>query len=463
VAEISYTSNFDPIALDDATAAKITAVREAVKAAISDEHYTTPYASVRLLYDSAMHRVVDQRAIAVGIIDMCVVIGIGGSSLGFRAVYDALQDQARVQPHNVIVLETVDTPSVKAALAHIEAALAQSSFAPCSAQGYAGHGKASSFALRATADVTADAEPKKRIHVSVISKSGTTTETIALWRVVQQLLQKNNPDAWYKQVTIITDAGSPLEQYAQEHKIAVLHIPKLVGGRYSVFSPAGLLPLLQCGINLNDLLAGAREAVDDMLKNPLTESFPYLYGSLFYIAHTYTFPVHDTFIFSNWCSSIGSWHRQLVAESLGKKQNTGDKVVTLFPTVSIGSTDLHSIGQLYLSGARGFLTTFLIVHEEDEIETGNDQSLDRCVASLNDRSLADIMEIIFEGTLEAYQKRTIPCSVITLSARSPKLIGHLLQSYMLAIMHAGAMLDVNPFDQPDVERYKVIVRKLLQQ
>lgn len=449
--DISYTSNFEPIALDDATTKKVAAVREGLKAALTDEQYTTPYASVRLPYDSALHRAIDQRAMAVGIIDMCVVIGIGGSSLGFRAVYDALQDQARVQPQNVLVLETVDTPSVKAALQRIEDALSKSSFAPCSAQGYAGHGKA-----------TADAEPKKRVHVSVISKSGTTTETIALWRVVQQILQKNNPDAWHKQVTIVTDAGSPLEQYAQEHAIAVLHIPKLVGGRYSVFSPAGLFPLLQCGINLNDLLAGARDAVDDMFKNVLTESFPYLYGSLFYIAHKYTFPVHDTFIFSNWCASIGLWHRQLVAESLGKKQETGDNVVSIIPTVSTGSTDLHSIGQLYLSGARGFLTTFLVVHEEDEVETGSDQSLDKCVVSLNDRPLAEIMDIIFDATLEAYQERTIPCSVITFSQRSPKMIGYLLQAYMLAIMHAGAMLDVNPFDQPDVERYKTIVRRLLQ-
>jgi glucose-6-phosphate isomerase len=428
VEDISYTSNFDPIPLDDAAAKKVAAVRDAVKAAMHEEQYTTPYSSVRLLYDSAMHRAVDQRAIEVGIIDLCVVIGIGGSSLGIRAVYDALQDQARVQAQNVIVLETVDTPSVKVALQQIEAALIR----------------------------------QKRVHVSVISKSGTTTETIALFRVVQPLLQKNNPGAWHKQGTIITDAGSPLEQYAKEHKIAVLHIPQLVGGRFSVFSPAGLFPLLQCGINLNDLLAGAREAVDDMLKNSLTESFPYLYGSLFYIAHKYTFPVHDTFIFSSWCATIGLWHRQLVAESLGKKQTTGDKVVTIFPTVSVGSTDLHSIGQLYLSGARGFITTFLIMQEHDDIKTNTDHSLDRSVTSLNDRSLAEIMNIIFEATLKAYQDRTNPCSVIALPERSPKMIGNLLQNYMLAIMHAGALLDVNPFDQPDVERYKVITRTLLQ-
>jgi glucose-6-phosphate isomerase len=172
--------------------------------------------------------------------------------------------------------------------------------------------------------------------------------------------------------------------------------------------------------------------------------------------------VHDTFIFSSWCATIGLWHRQLVAESLGKKQTTGDKVVTIFPTVSVGSTDLHSIGQLYLSGARGFITTFLIMQEHDDIKTNTDHSLDRSVTSLNDRSLAEIMNIIFEATLKAYQDRTNPCSVIALPERSPKMIGNLLQNYMLAIMHAGALLDVNPFDQPDVERYKVITRTLLQ-
>ncbi len=425
---VTYTNAHCTFEADPLTTQKLIALRATIKSAAADEQYTTAYASVRLPHDAAMLDAVRTRAQEVGGVDLCVIIGIGGSSLGFRAVHDALQDQATLLPHQLLVLETVDTPSMQVALLQLDAALIQ----------------------------------EQRIHVTVISKSGTTTETIALWRIVQPILRAHNPDAWHKMVTIITDADSPLDVYAREHTIATLSIPKIVGGRYSVFSPVGLFPLLLCGIDCDALLSGARQAIDDALTMPLEQTFAYQHAVALQQAYAQGYVVHDTFIFSNWCFTIGLWYRQLAAESLGKKHTSDNTVFSMIPTVSLGSTDLHSIGQLYLSGARNFWTTFLIVQESDVIKTSVDHNLDSCVASLNDRSLTDIMHAITQGTQKAYQELGVPFSVITLSERSPFSVGYLLQSYMLAIIYAGELLGVDLFNQPDVERYKAITRELLQ-
>lgn len=424
---VTYSSDSLNFTTDSAITQKLTALRAIIKAAVIDNQYATPYASVRLPYDAAIMNVVRERAQAVGPLDLCVLIGIGGSSLGFRAVYDALQDQTTILPHQLLVLETVDTPSTQSALLQIEATLLE----------------------------------KQRVHVTLISKSGTTTETLALWRVIQPILRAHNSDAWQQMVTILTDKDSPLDMYARQHAIATFNIPKMVGGRYSVFSSVGLFPLLVCGIDIEVLCAGARQAIDDALQNKEEQSFALQHARALQHAYAQGYAVHDTFIFSNWCLTIGLWYRQLAAESLGKKRASENAVFNMIPTVSLGSTDLHSIGQLYLSGARNFWTTFLIVQESDSIKTSNDQSLDPCVAFLNNRSLADIMHAITQGTQRAYQKLGVPFSVITLSERSSFTIGYLLQSYMLATIYAGELLGVDPFNQPDVELYKTITRELL--
>lgn len=398
-------------------ASQLEAVRDLVQFATDDSAYSTLYASARLPFDAELAQSVRERANAVGAVDLLVLIGVGGSSLGFRAVYDALQDQVTILPHNVLVLETVDTPSVAAALVRIEGALQQT----------------------------------LNVHVCVISKSGTTTETNTLWHVVQPMLEKHIPQNWQRMVTIITDPNSPLADYAQAQGIAVLTVPKLVGGRYSVFSPVGLFPLMLCNIDTEQFLFGAQQAIHDSTAEPLENTFPFRHAVAIATAFSNCYEVHDTFIFSVWCATVGLWYRQLAAESLGKMSETEGMVIDMIPTVSIGSTDLHSIGQLYLSGAQNFFTTFMIVHAQDALNTSVSNPLH------------EIMSAMVKATMQAYQERGVPYTVITLSERSPYTIGYLLQSYMLAIMYAGELLGVNPFDQPDVERYKLITRELLKQ
>lgn len=405
---------------------QLKSVRAAIKDAIDDQTYSSPYASARLPFDAKLVQPVRERTETVGAVDLLVLIGVGGSSLGFRAVYEALQDQTRILPHNVLVLETVDTPSVIAALVRIKAALQQ----------------------------------KLNVHVCVISKSGTTVETNALWTLVQPVLQEHRPEQWQTLVTIITDENSPLAEYAQTQDITVLFVPHNVGGRYSVFSPVGLLPLMLCGIDTDKLLIGAQQAIHDSIAESLQSSFAFNHAVALATAYNNCYEVHDTFIFSTWCATIGLWYRQLAAESLGKMSETEGMVIDMIPTVSVGSTDLHSIGQLYLSGAQNFWTTILIIlHAQNDVTMNNKDQLS---ASVSD-PLRKIMSAMVTATLQVLHERGVPYTVITLSERSPYTIGYLLQSYMVAIIYAGELLGVNPFDQPDVERYKSITRKLLGQ
>jgi glucose-6-phosphate isomerase len=244
-----------------------TAIRQAEK----NTEYHSQYASIYAPFDIKIKTEIGAQASKVGIIDYLVVIGIGGSSLGFRAVYDALQDQTILKKDQICILETVDTPSVLSALNSIEALLIQ----------------------------------QVRVHISVISKSGSTIETLALWYTVQQLLEKYHKNNWNQQVTIITDTGSPLELYAHTHGIKVLTIPQLVGGRYSVFSPAGLFPLALCGLELDTLLQGARDAITALHNTQAVQTTMTIQHAIaIFSAYQRNYQVHDTFIFSTWCKTI---------------------------------------------------------------------------------------------------------------------------------------------------------------
>jgi len=379
-----------------------------VENASKDFNYATSHASIACPFDITMHKQVHEHAAKIGPLDYCVVIGIGGSSLGFRAVYEALQDTATIPSDRVLFLETIDAPAVKQAYTILDSALKNGA----------------------------------RVHVCVISKSGTTLETVTLWQIIQPLLAMRKPKDWYTHVTIITDENSPLAAYAQTHNITCMKIPKLVGGRYSVCSPVGLMPLSMCGIDINSFCAGARDAVTMLCTGQ--NSMPFNHASALVWAYTHNYHVHDTFIFSTWCAALGQWYRQLAAESLGKADARGT-IFSMIPTVSIGSTDLHSIGQLYFSGARNFWTTIILLNEK----------------KFSSNKLTEIMHALAHATLQTYQDLAIPFSVLELPERSAYTIGFVMQSYMLAIMQAGKHLELNPFNQPNVERYKILAHAQL--
>ena len=168
------------------------------------------------------------------------------------------------------------------------------------------------------------------------------------------------------------------------------------------------------------------------------------------------------FVFDPTLEDLGKWWRQLVGESLGKNETRAGGVseTSILPTVSVGSTDLHSVGQLYLSGAPGIATTFVAVGQPEMIIPAHGIA-ERLVSGLGGASSAAITDAILEGTKRAYTEKKLPYLSIHLRDLSPEAMGAFMETQMIAVAIAGELLDINAFDQPNVEDYKRITRGLL--
>ena len=257
-----------------------------------------------------------------------IVVGIGGSNLGTIAVQEAVLGKLYNQltaSTKVLYADTVDSDSINNIITLVKPVL----------------------------------EKGGNIILNVISKSGTTTETIANAEVLIDLLRRHKKD--YKNcITVTSDKGSELWNIAVREGLNVLEIPKKVGGRYSVFSPVGLFPLGLLGIDIERLLDGARVMRDACINMNVEENPAAISATLQYLHYKSGKNICDLFLFANDLESLGKWCRQLMAESLGKEFNKkGEKVnIGITPIVSIGSTDLHSMAQLYLGGPYDKFTTF---------------------------------------------------------------------------------------------------------
>lgn len=344
---------------------------------------------------------------------LMIVVGIGGSNLGAQAVYEAIYGKQGNLHFPLYFADTVDSDYIHALLQRAEHAL----------------------------------KSKRTIIVTVISKSGTTTETIANFECFLALLKKYHPNNYYEFVVGITDEGSALWNLAAEQKFDRLAIPKEIGGRYSVFTAVGLMPLLFAQITIEDFIKGAQSA--DAKSAAISASI---------IAYHYENGknIHDLFLFDSALESLGKWYRQLMGESLGKDGRG------ITPTVSIGSTDLHSVGQLYLGGPHDKSTTFVYVeHAQHQIQIPVMNEYEELVSNLQGKPFESIMKAIFDGTQKAYEQRKNPYITYLFPKKNAFYIGQFLQIKMLEMIMLGQLLDVNPFDQPQVELYKTQTRKIL--
>ncbi|NBQ17122.1 hypothetical protein EBU24_02285 [bacterium] len=379
--------------------------------AVDTKSYDTDYAWINCLYDQKnvefVQKLVEKKqALAI---DVLVVIGIGGSSLGTKAINQAVNG-VFCNEHNkvkIYFLETVDVTYTAQLCALLE---------DCFKSG-------------------------KKILVNVISKSGSTLETTLNFNCVLALLYTYFPENYHDYVVVTTDENSELHQIAKEEQFDVLFIPKKVGGRYSVFSAVGLFPLAFIGIDINEFLGGAQQIVSastsqDLLNNPAAVSALALFSHFKQGKN-----IHDTFLFCPQLEALGQWYRQLSAESLGKKFNKRNEIVNvgMTPTVSIGSNDLHSVAQLYLGGPYDKFTTFVTVSLEPYHK---------------DFSYALVMPAIALATQEAYQKDNRPFCTIELERTDVNNLGQFMALKMFEIIYLAYLLEVNPFDQPQVELYK---------
>src|SRR5579872_717348 len=396
--------------------------------------YSNEYASVNLPFDENLIKTIHATVKAKKALQptALVVIGIGGSNLGTLAVLEALCGKFYNDHHDIKVyfVDTVDSDQTNDIAQFVEREL----------------------------------ETGNNIIINVISKSGTTTETIANFEIFLEILKSHRPYNYYHFVVATTDENSALWNLAQAEKFTQLAIPKRVGGRYSVFSAVGLFPLCFLDIDIEDLCAGAQHGFlacthKKMAKNPAALS-----AALIAMHYHKGNIIHDTFLFSIALSSFGAWYRQLSAESIGKAYNKQKQLVNtgVLPTISIGSTDLHSVAQLYLAGPYNRFTTFVSVESnQTDVLLPDYKNFETLVPKIQSKTFSCIMNAILEGTKRAYHHDNRPFVSAIIPEKSAYYIGQYMQIKMIEIMYLGYLLEVNPFDQPQVESYKKETKAIL--
>lgn len=349
-------------------------------------------------------------------------VGIGGSNLGTKAIYDAVYGAVDLlEPERkpkMIFLDTTDPEY----LFH-----------------FAQFFKAQGF-------------KKGEVIVNIISKSGGTTETAVNGELVIDLL-KTVSETWKEMCVVTTDVGSKLYDAAGALGIDVLGIPKKVGGRYSVFSPVGLFPLSLCGIDIRSMLKSATLMRDTCLSAG-EENIALSSAAILFHHMTQGVAINDNFYFHTELESVGKWYRQLMGESTGKNGKG------LTPTVSMGSVDLHSVVQLYLGGPRNKYTSFVYTDIFKEIRVPSPNTLTH-IKEIEGRAVGEIMRAIQQGTMAAYKNLDLPYSETVLDGVTAEEVAAYMQFKMLEMMFLGRLMQVNTFDQPQVELYKIETKKIL--
>lgn len=406
-----------------------------VRTVVEKLDYSAPEGSLAVPHDKAMLQEVVQTAARLGDqLKVVVVVGIGGSDLGARAVYDALFSRVDmldpVRLPKLIFLESVEPEVLERIDAHIGELVV---------------------------------EPQ-HIAVVVASKSGTTTESRTNAAIVCHALEERFGPVARDRVVVVTDASTALAEDARHRGVQVLVVPDNVVGRYSVFSASGLLPIALAGVNVESFAAGGRNGIAAATAADMTENPAALLASLLFVYANAGIRMHDIFLFHPELETLGKWYRQLLAESVGKRQEGTEKRVGITPVVAIGTTDLHSLIQLVFAGPRERFTTFVAAPDAWGGPTipSSDDSLLRAPKALAGKAAGAINAAIYEGVKRAYRNEGLPCSEIVLKEISAHEIGRFMVTQMAAIMYLAKLFGVNAFDQPAVETYKEEVRKLLE-
>ena len=335
--------------------------------------------------------------------DVFVVIGIGGSYMGSKAVIEALSPiYNRSKPEIIFLGKNINPNEYVEVLDYIK---------------------------------------DKEIAVNVISKSGTTLEPSIAFDLVLDLMKKKYDDETLKKRLIITtDAETgTLRKMVNENGYQSFVVPTIVGGRYSVFTPVGLLPIAVAGIDLEKLLLGVKNAMQKHLINAMHYAVcrDILYNKGKYIE---SFTVYDEKL-----NYIAEWLKQLLAESHGKEGKG------ILPISNINTRDLHSMGQYLQEGKNVIFETVIGVKNNMSIY------IDKYNKDLN-----KINNIALEKVCEAHNNGPTPSSIIWMEQLDAETLGELMQFFMLATIAGGYLLEINPFDQPGVQEYKKLITEGLE-
>ncbi len=293
----------------------------------------------------------------------------------------------------------------------------------------------------------------------IISKSGTTIETISIFKYLSSLLviDKNN-------CLIISEVDSSLSSFAKTNDIKTFAIPKNVGGRFSVFSNVGLVPLAIIGVDIKELLKGAKEVKDSFFEkgkyyNEIFEKARFL------VENKKRFNINIVFSYSASLEGFNKWYVQLWGESLGKLNINGTKQ-SLTPIGLIGPVDQHSFLQLIVEGNRNKTVTFIKIEDfqDETVIPANNLKGFSDLNYIDGLKFQDLLAAQADATIQSIKElKDIPYDIITIDKQNEKNIAKLMFSFQLLTSVVGKFVQINTYDQPGVERGKNILKEKLKE
>ncbi len=358
-------------------------------------------------------------ALHVDTLTQVVVIGIGGSSLGIKAI-DSILRPYTPDAKAMLFLENSDPLTISETLAKIE---------------------------------------KKNACFFMISKSGSTIETTSIFKTLIDHFSLDLDGADNGRVFVITDKGSVLGDFAEHHKLKQFNIPDNVGGRFSVLSAVGVVPLQVAGYDMHGVLYGAEQFVTSFFdgdENHLLEKACYMYEN------SKSLGINVLFSYADRLEHLTKWYVQLWGESLGKVDQNGNRV-GLTPIGIIGAVDQHSFLQLVIEGPKDKTMTFINIEDFQNGLSVPDITLKAIEKTnfINTQSFNTLINAQCSATMQSVVESGVSADAITIDQVTPENIGALLVYYELLTSLLGAMLMINTYDQPGVELGKQILYKNL--
>ncbi|BAC14292.1 glucose-6-phosphate isomerase [Oceanobacillus iheyensis] len=352
--------------------------------------------------------------------DILLVIGIGGSYLGAKAALEMLNHSFQ----NLLSKDQRQVPQII----------------------FVGHHLSSTY-MTELFDILKD----KDFSINVISKSGTTTEPAIAFRVFKKYLEeKYGQDEAKKRIYATTDRSKgALKTTADSNDYETFVIPDDVGGRYSVLTAVGLLPIAASGINIDDMMEGAKAGMEDLANPVISENPAYQYAAVRNILYQKGKVTELLINYEPNLQYFSEWWKQLFGESEGKNQKG------IYPSSANFTTDLHSLGQYIQEGRRNIFETILHVNEPKKDFTLEKEESD--LDGLNylaGKSIHEINDKAFQGTLLAHTDGDVPNLIVEVPRLDAYTFGYLVYFFEKACAISGYILGVNPFDQPGVEAYK---------
>lgn len=359
--------------------------------------------------------------------EVFIVIGIGGSYLGARAVIESLTSNfANMFPENIR-----KSPQIF----------------------FVGNSISPNY-INELINCIGD----KDVSINVISKSGTTTEPAIAFRIFREYLEsKYGVEEARERIYVTTDKKKgALKQLADDEEYETFVIPDNVGGRYSVLTPVGLLPIAVAGININKLMDGAKNAEYNYSDDSVKYNQCYRYAIVRNILYKKDKTIEILANYEPKLHYFTEWWKQLYGESEGKEHKG------IFPTGVDFSTDLHSMGQYIQEGKRNLFETVINIEEtKTDIKIKRDEDNLDGLNFLEGKTMDYVNKQAMKGTIEAHVSGGVPNIIINIKRLDEETIGELIYFFELACAISGNILGVDPFNQPGVEAYKTNMFRLL--